>query len=78
MLHDQNVSKTDIDFMDTTYSKWGGSLLSKRWCKKRGKESPQRFQYGESLDHHKSNFNMCSLEAKETRQPTRLLIVLFN
>jgi hypothetical protein len=37
MLHDQNVSKTDIDFMDAIYSNWGGSVLLER---KKEKEAP--------------------------------------
>lgn len=30
MLYDQDVSKTDIDFMDAIYSNWGGSVLLER------------------------------------------------
>lgn len=77
MLYDQNVSETDIDFMDTRDSK-RFSPLREMEKKKGGKEISQIFQYGENLDPRESNFNTRSPQLRQERQPFCLPIFLFN
>lgn len=81
MLYDQDVSKTDIDFMDATYSKRGGFLFPERRKRGGGRKAPATnisIWYGESLDPRRSNLNMCSLQLRQKRRPARILIALFS